>query len=221
MSIADKLTTIAENVQKVYDAGKAAGDGGGPNPLQYATKLQSLYDGAVFPDGYELLLDVPCATSLANTFMNMQGAIKITLKGNTAQSLVGMTYTFRTASLEVLDASEFYLKPSTMVYAFNGATSLVSVLGEWDVSECTSFNLTFNKCYELQEIRFKPQTLSLSISFSNSSKLSDISIQSIVDGLADLTEQTAQTLTLHATVGAKLTDAQKAADTAKNWTLVY
>lgn len=51
--------------------------------------------------------------------------------------------------------------------------------------------------------------------------LDDVSIQNIVDSLADLTGQAAQTLTIHATVGAKLTDAQKGAITAKNWTLVY
>ena len=36
-----------------------------------------------------------------------------------------------------------------------------------------------------------------------------------------LTGSTAQTLSLHADVGAKLTDAQKAAASAKNWTLAY
>jgi endonuclease I len=47
------------------------------------------------------------------------------------------------------------------------------------------------------------------------------SVQSIVDALKDLTGATAQTLTFHADVGGKLTDAQKATITAKNWTLVY
>ena len=51
--------------------------------------------------------------------------------------------------------------------------------------------------------------------------LSDETIQSIIDGLADLTEQTTQTITFYATVGAKLTDEQKATITAKNWTLAY
>lgn len=64
-------------------------------------------------------------------------------------------------------------------------------------------------------------TIAKSIGFSSSNKLSTDSVQSVIDHLKDLTGQTAQTLTFHATVGGKMTAAQKAAITAKNWTLVY
>lgn len=47
------------------------------------------------------------------------------------------------------------------------------------------------------------------------------SLQSFVDALLDLTGGTAATWTLHAQVGAKLTDEQKAAIAAKNWTVAY
>lgn len=79
----------------------------------------------------------------------------------------------------------------------------------------------FQGCNELQEVRFVANSIKLSISFANCSNLSTETIQSIIDGLADLTGGTAQTLTLHATVGSKLTDEQKATITAKNWELVY
>lgn len=62
-------------------------------------------------------------------------------------------------------------------------------------------------------------TIGKSISLSNSPNLSDESVQNIIDCLADLTGQTAQTLTLHSTVKGKLTDAQRATITNKNWTL--
>lgn len=64
-------------------------------------------------------------------------------------------------------------------------------------------------------------TIGNSIAFPNSNKLTTASVQSVIDHLKDLSGLTAQTLTFHATVGSKLTDAQKAAITAKNWTLVY
>ena len=64
-------------------------------------------------------------------------------------------------------------------------------------------------------------TIGTSIGFPNSNLLSNTSVQSVIDALKDLTDQTSQTLTLHATVGANMTDEQKAAITAKNWTLVY
>ena len=47
------------------------------------------------------------------------------------------------------------------------------------------------------------------------------SVQSIIDCLVDLTGQTSKNLRLHNNIGEKLTQAQKDAISAKNWTLVY
>ena len=92
-----------------------------------------------------------------------------------------------------------------------------------DFSSVTSANNTnaFPNCVSLKEVRFVPNSIKVSIKFANSNLLSTDTIQSIIDGLADLTGGTVQTLTLHATVGGKLTETQKATITAKNWTLVY
>jgi hypothetical protein len=94
-------------------------------------------------------------------------------------------------------------------------------LGELNCAGANTFNSTFLLASALETIRFVPGTIKASVGFAYSSALTDTSIQSIVDGLADLTGGTAQTLTLHATVGAKLTDAQKTAISAKNWTVTY
>ena len=85
----------------------------------------------------------------------------------------------------------------------------------------TPFSLTFNYCYALKEIRFVPNTIYLGIDFVHSNLLSAESIQSIIDGLADLTGATGKNIRFHKDVGPKLTDVQKATITAKNWTLVY
>ncbi len=90
-----------------------------------------------------------------------------------------------------------------------------------NLSSATNINNIFSLCSALKEVRFVANTIKLSITFAESDKLSTDTIQSIIDGLADLTGGTAQTLTLHANVGAKLTDEQKATITAKNWELVY
>lgn len=84
-----------------------------------------------------------------------------------------------------------------------------------DISQATYTANAF-ACTELKEIRFVSGTIKLSLGFSNCSKLSAESIQSIIDGLATVT--TAQTLTLNSAI--ILTDAQKATITAKGWTLV-
>lgn len=84
----------------------------------------------------------------------------------------------------------------------------------------TSVTNMFQGCNSLEEINCEGE-INLSISFVDSSLLSAASVQSIIDCLKDLSGQTSQTLTFHATVGANLTQAQKDAITAKNWQLVY
>lgn len=74
----------------------------------------------------------------------------------------------------------------------------------------------FDNCNALKNICFDPESIKLSISIP-SAVLSDESIQSIIDGLA--TVETAQTLTLHADVKAKLTQTQLDTITGKNWNL--
>ena len=113
------------------------------------------------------------------------------------------------------------LYPTNIAKAFYHRNGLKEVLGEFDLSKCTNTTNAFGGCYALETIRFKAETISVNIAFDYSNALTDESVQSIIEGLADLTGGTAKTLTLHADVGAKLTEAQKNAVSAKNWTLAY
>ena len=70
-------------------------------------------------------------------------------------------------------------------------------------------------CDHLTEIRFVSGTIKVSVSFNRCLKLSAQSVQSIIDGLATVTE--AQTLKINSAI--ILTDEQKATITAKGWTL--
>ena len=90
-----------------------------------------------------------------------------------------------------------------------------------DCSSATGSISMFNSTTALKDMRFVANTIKASFNVLPCPNLSTETTQSIIDGLADLTGGTAQTLTLHATVGGKLTDTQKATITAKNWTLVY
>ena len=76
----------------------------------------------------------------------------------------------------------------------------------------------FSVCSSLKNISFVAGCIKKSISFSQS-PLTDESIQSIIDGLADLTGQTAQTITFHSDVKNKLTEEQIASATSKNWNI--
>ena len=74
----------------------------------------------------------------------------------------------------------------------------------------------FRVCPMLEEVRIVKETIFVNAEMI-SPKLSAESIQSIIDGLAIV--ETAQTLTLHADVKAKLTQAQLDTITGKNWNL--
>lgn len=102
---------------------------------------------------------------------------------------------------------------------FENCRGLIEIGGALDLTKATNVTGMFYLCPSLQEVRFVNRCIFLSISFTDCAKLSNESIQSIIDGLADLTGQATQTLTFHADVKAKLTEEQIATITSKNWSL--
>ena len=103
-------------------------------------------------------------------------------------------------------------------FLFNCCILLTDV-NTLDLSNVTNLGIMFNLCYKLTNISFVESSIKISISFKESSLLSAESIQSIIDGLADLTGKTAQTITFHPTVKNKLTEEQIASATLKNWNI--
>lgn len=95
----------------------------------------------------------------------------------------------------------------------------VETIDELHVNENMIFTNTFQNTSNLKDITIVG-TIGNTIDFRHCSQLSNASVQSIIDALKDLTGATTIKVQFHATVGAKLTEAQKAAITAKNWTLV-
>lgn len=89
-----------------------------------------------------------------------------------------------------------------------------------NVQPAITWGNSFINCSNLVDITFSG-TIGNPIAFSQSSELSAASVDSVISALADLTGQTAKTVSFHGTVGANMTEEQKAAITAKNWTLVY
>lgn len=112
------------------------------------------------------------------------------------------------------------LKVTRITLGFNGRYSLQTIVGELDFSECESNqqNNPFKGCTSLIEVRFTPESIKYNLSFTQSSQLSDESIQSILDGLANVS--TTRTLALNSGVYAKLTEEQKQSATDKGWTII-
>ena len=130
------------------------------------------------------------------------------------------TITYHTTNEDVVVPRLDYRNGQIFTNMFIYSDRIVEI-GEMDISNATSTSNMFNGCTGLKKILFVKGCIKLSMNFTYCRLLDDASIQSIIDGLADMTGKTAQTLSFHADVGAKLTEAQKAAITAKNWTLVY
>jgi surface protein len=124
------------------------------------------------------------------------------------------------AALTTLDLGNFDTSAVTdMSYMFNNCAALTTLdLGNFDTSAVTSMSNMFNNCVALTTITGVISGIKISLSFS-SSPLSRESALVIINGLADLTGETAQTLTLSSTTKVLLTDADKLIATNKNWTI--
>ena len=143
-------------------------------------------------------------------------SLLVTIPSLDTQKVTDMSYMFNRCTALVNAPSINTQNVTNMSYMFRGCTTLVTI-PLLDATKATNMSYMFDECPALQEVRFVSGTIKVNLSLSASPNLSDESIQSIIDGLATLSK--AQTLTLHATVKAKLTEEQIAQITAKNWTL--
>ena len=231
MTTAEKLTQIAENQQRVYDAGFTAGQAQGGADSYYdtfwdayqqngsTTGVSYMFAGLgwtdeTFKPKYSL-----ARAYTANYMFAGTGITDIShLPRMTVRYGIGHMFFNSTAIAHV---GEIYVDSTslTLTSMFQGATALHTI-DKLTVQSGNNYTNAFSNCTSLANITFDG-VIGNAISFANSSLLTDASVQSIIDHLEDLTGKTAQKLTLHATVGGKLTQEQKDAVSAKNWTLAY
>lgn len=223
MSIAEKSIIIAENVPKVYQAGYEKGKadgGGGENPFYYATSLNTVFMGASFPENHEIIIKMRKAPTTAHqVFYNATNYkfVKWIVEDNSTP--INFRNSHRVTSskpcLEVADFTEFNPKPTSIAEMFRSQNKLKSILGVFDLTNCTETTNFVRECSALEDVEFVPNTIKISISFDYCPLLTAKSIQSIIDGLA--TVETAQTLTLHSNV--KILQSQVDSANEKGWTV--
>jgi hypothetical protein len=228
MSIAEKLTTIAENQQAVYDAGKQADrdafwdeiqDYGNRTAYQMAFK----YWGSEYtrPKYKIATADI---SDLNNTFMYCKNLKKVESAyfdfsnhptGSSANSQSANYLFYGCNNLEEIEdigipAESYYY------YAFMqcGKLHTIAVIRS---TATTWFTDAFNSCYALANVTFEG-VVGQNINLSWSTKLSHDSIMSLINCLETKSGET-KTVTLGTTNLAKLTDAEKAIATEKGWTL--
>ena len=194
----------------------------GVDYLSYAKQVM-FADFDIF-DTEEVVLNLDNATSLYVLFQNAPNTKVKSITVNCKNKVSDTRYAFGSNTEDtVLETIILNVDMSNVTrsdYMFQRKKALKEILGNpLNLSSVTNNTGMFTTCNNLQEVRFVAETIKLSISFAQSPLLSDESIQSIIDGLADMTGQNAQTLTLQGQVKAKLTEEQIATITSKNWTL--
>lgn len=152
--------------------------------------------------------DMSAATNLVNFFANCNKLITAKIDTWNLKNLVRLRETFGSCtSLVEIDLSQWEIPNVNETYrAFNKCSKLQTIIGGKSIDEVLVGNLTAMKY------------LKVSTDFS-STILDRASLRALINGLADLTGQTAQTLTLRATLISKLTEEDIAIATNKNWTI--
>ena len=208
-----------------YERGYAKGYAEGRDIWNYVRSISGAFQNNTFPAGTNLVLNVPNLILSVNdgnlnyTFRSTTGLESITLKCTARGVAMHAHGAFsRCSNLKFLDLSEFNTTFGVSTDVFYNCTNLEEIRGEIE-NTTNNWTLWFASCVKLREVRFKANSIKGDFTISQSPLLSAESVQSIVDGLADMTGGTSYTLTLHADVKAKLTEEQLATIAAKNWTI--
>lgn len=230
MSIAEKLTTIAENEQKVFNAGvKSEYDrfwdnyqenGNRTNYARafansfWSTELfKPKYD--IYPINAETLFYTNNSIADPESILN---ALGLKLDFSRCTNFVQFLSWCAVERLGTVDTRS----ATTLRLAFYAAQNLQTIekliLAE-DGSQTIENNNSFTGMDKLQEIRIEG-LFGQSVSFSSSTLLSLESLRSIINALKDYSETgTTQTITLSQTSKSYLTENDIAQITQKGWTL--
>lgn len=196
MAIADSLNTIAENVPKVYEAGKKAEYDAFWDALQDYGDRDYYYYGFAYrwnDDCYNPKYPIVCGGTTVNS-----------ANGNAL---------FRTSPITdtKVDVTILY----NAAGAFYGCTKLKTIR-KLIVTETTSYSNTFYQCSVLENIVIEG-TIGKEINFGPCKNLTHDSLMSIINALKDGVSSI--TCTLGTTNLEKLTDEEKAIATQKGWDL--
>ena len=237
MAIADSLNTIAENVPKVYEAGKKAKydefwdkyqDYGNRTAYGYAFGGRGWgWALAEFlPPKWDIELDSGKTTNHsifnmfnggADTRYDMTEICK-KLDCSNALNLNGM---FKDANVENINIDISNCTVASDMFNMGlGGGNIDKVTLKVSEKLQTVTNMFLN-CKSIETLIFtEDSVIAVALNLSACGKLTHESLLSIINALKDYSgTTTTKTITFHATAKAKLTDAEKAIATQKGWNL--
>lgn len=229
MSIAEKLTTIAENVPKVYEAGQKAEYDRFWDSFQVEGKRTYYTYGfpghgwkdSTFKPKYDIKVEGTARGMFRQSrITNMKYCLEsagVTLdlsKATNGVELFG--YSDNLTTIPKINLSSI---GSNSTYLFQSCGKLQTI-EELTISETVAFvTSSFNGCTALTHLIMTGTLATNGLDLQWSTKLDHDSLMSIINVLQTKTSGT-WTVTLGSNNLAKLTDAEKAIATQKGWTLV-
>ena len=195
-------------------------------PVSY--RCSQVTSKVVFKD-----FDTSAVTNMSYMFRLCSNLTTLDVSNFNTSAVTNMSYMFSNCrNLSTLDVSSFNTSAVTnMSSMFNGCSNLTTLdLSNFNTSSVTNMSYMFYRCssltsiigtHTLEEVQAGTikalRGLKVGISFSDSPNFERASILALFYGLADLTGNTAQTVTLHATAKARLTAEDIKIATDKNW----
>ena len=174
----------------------------GVDLLRYASIIQ-FNDAIKMPS--KVVLNLDNATNL-NSLCTNTSVEELTI--NLAKKCVGMyrmIYPSKANSLTKIVLNFSTSSVSNMGQSFCWIqTEGAEIIGELDFTSATSVSGIFDYSIGITEVRFKTETLKCTLEMSSCSKLSDASIDSIVNGFADMTGQTSIVFKVHKDIKARI-----------------
>ena len=198
MSIAEKLTTVAENVPKVYEAGKKSEYDAFWDVYQnYGKRTQYNYafggvgwDDRTFKPKYPIK---PINASYMFSQSNIKDWENVILDTSNMISCSFMFQTFDGSTIPIINISKITTSYGAQ-YMFGTCNSLVTI-EKLIVSESTTYhNAMFTGTKNLENITFEGVIGKGGLTMSDCSKLSKTSITSIINALSKDTNGLAITL---------------------------
>ena len=210
MELKEKLDLIYENQQKVFDAGYNKGissDGGSEFDLGRLCR-EIRFNPNIF-DKSEVVLNLDNATSIREIFYaSTRDLINTTVEHitiNCKQQVADMYRMFNGSNawsdttLKRITINIDTSKNGNINNFAQNCRALEIIDGSpFDFSNCNQFNSTFAYCIELKELRVVENTIHANITFKDSTKLSKTTIESVINGLSNETNELTLTLSLQA-----------------------
>lgn len=233
------LVTIADNVPKVYEAGKNAGGGGGyekgyedgakaeydkfwdnfqenGNRTDYRYAFRKPWNDAIFKPKHNLVVANANAMFDQTNITDLAGLLKaqgVTMDTSSCTTVANMFYIasglLTVPTINVTNATALTL----LFYNDTKLHTIEKIV--FKANGGNTFDRAFNNCVALENITFEG-TVTESFDIHWSTELTHDSLMSIIEHLGTVSSKTC---TLGSANLAKLTDTEKAIATQKGWTL--